>query len=200
MPLHRLIHSGLAGMSLLALLAVESRALSVGDELERGLAAHTAGNFEQAARLLFPLAVNGDPEAQFKIGEMYETGDFFRRDACRSLVWYDKAARGGHATAMSYVALSYMQGEGVIQDPVRAHLWATAAAARGEYGSETVIQVMWLVMSDAQFATAQRLQLDFRPETAPPVDLYPVPQAFARDDAMLERLGRSGLSWCRNPW
>lgn len=86
MPLHRLIRSGLAGMSLLALLAVESRALSVGDELERGLAAHTAGNFEQAARLLFPLAVNGDPEAQFKIGEMYETGDFFRRDACRSLV------------------------------------------------------------------------------------------------------------------
>ncbi|MGP1255532.1 MAG: tetratricopeptide repeat protein [Kiloniellales bacterium] len=199
MLLRRLIRSGLAAMSLLALLVVENRPLNASEELERGLAAHAAGDFEQAARLLFPLAVDGDPEAQFKIGEMYEIGDFFRRDACRSLVWYDKAARGGHATAMSFVALSYMMGEGVIQDPVRAHLWATAAAARGEYGSETVIQVMWLVMSDAQFATAQRLQLDFRPEMAPPVDLYPLPQTWARDDAMLERLAESGLSWCRSP-
>lgn len=199
MPLRRrpLTRLALALLTTLALLA--SDPLAAETDLRRGLAAHSAGDFETAARLLFPLAVEGNPEAQYRIGEMYEVGEFFQRDPCLALVWWDKAARGGHALSMAFLALAYSEGEGVIYDRVRAHLWAVAAAARGELGAEATIKIMWLIMSDEEFATAQRLQIGFRPETAPPIDLYPLPQLWLQDVAMLRRLAESGMSWCRRP-
>ncbi|WP_162906878.1 tetratricopeptide repeat protein [Algihabitans albus] len=196
---HRRLLASIASAALLVFLLIDAAPLGAENALQRGLAAHAAGDFEEAARLLFPLAVDGDPQAQFKIGEMYEVGEFFRHDACMALVWWDKAARGGHALAMSFLAIAYTQGEGVIYDRVRAHLWAVAAAARGELGAEATIQIMWLIMSDEEFATAQRLQIGFRPETTPPVDLYPLPQPWVEDGAMLRRLAESGMTWCRRP-
>ena len=200
MPLRRLIRSGLAAMSLLALLAVESRALSAEEDFHRGVAAYLAGAHARAARVLFPLAVTGNPEAQLVIARMYERGEFFDQDLCLSLVWFDKAARAGDPAAMSYLALAYMAGRGVHYDAVRAQLWATTAAARGNETAKTLLQILQeQLLTDAQFAEAERLQLSFRPEDQAPVDLFPVPSQWAEGDGNAAWLSKLGLSACQQP-
>jgi TPR repeat protein len=164
--------------------------------LAEALAAYQARDYAYAARLLYPLAVAGDPTALMTLGDMVEYGAFFPHDACLSTAFHDKAARHGNAVAMHYLANAYMTGGGVLRDPVTAVLWATAAAARGESGARTVIQAMWLHMSDAEFAQAQRRQLTLRPETAPPGDFYHAPTQWAASGRALARMG---LSACHLP-
>jgi len=45
------------------------------------------------------LAKKGNPEAEFKIGEMYETGFGVKKDMKEARVWIEKAAAQGHETA-----------------------------------------------------------------------------------------------------
>ena len=45
------------------------------------------------------LAKKGNPEAQFKIGEMYETGFGVKKDLAKAQEWINKAAKQGHETA-----------------------------------------------------------------------------------------------------
>lgn len=118
--------------------------------LEAGLAAYGDADFELAARLLFPLAVDGIADAQRKIGDMYGQGQFFERNACTAMVWYDRSARNGDPRAMHYLAIAYTGGEAVRQDPILAYLWASAAESRGERGAWTMKKVALRMMTDAQ--------------------------------------------------
>ena len=45
------------------------------------------------------LAKKGNAEAEFKIGEMYETGFGVKKDMKQAKIWIDKAAAQGHGTA-----------------------------------------------------------------------------------------------------
>ena len=45
------------------------------------------------------LAKGGNPEAQFKVGEMYETGFGVKQDQKEAMTWITKSAEQGHETA-----------------------------------------------------------------------------------------------------
>lgn len=45
------------------------------------------------------LAIKGNPEAQFKVGEMYETGFGVKKSMKEAEIWINKAASQGHETA-----------------------------------------------------------------------------------------------------
>lgn len=50
-------------------------------------------------RFQIKLAEQGNAEAQYKVGEMYETGKGADKDLTEARVWYDKAAKQGHKKA-----------------------------------------------------------------------------------------------------
>ena len=78
-------------------------------------------------------AKDGDEEAQYKLGRMYEEGkakgitkDYY--DAAR---WYGRSASQGYAKAQHRLGLLFMKGHGVIQNKSRGLSLITQAAQQG---------------------------------------------------------------------
>ena len=92
------------------------------------------GDYTLAARLLRPLAEQGDASAQFNLGLMYAKGKGVPQDAQEALKWWRKAAEQGNASAQSNLGSTYEFGVGVPQDFVRAHMWfnVSVAASSGD--------------------------------------------------------------------
>ena len=82
-----------------------------------------------AARLLRPFAEQGDAQAQFNLGVMYDYGQGVSQNHREAVKWYRKAAEHGRARAQSNLGLMYDNGQGVPQDFVHAHMWFNVAAA-----------------------------------------------------------------------
>ena len=96
-----------------------------------GLDAYDRGNYEEALRILRPLAEEGDARAQYGLGKIYETGGGpITPDAKQAVYWYSRSAEQGIAAAQNNLALMYAEGRGVAQNkPQALALWE--AAARG---------------------------------------------------------------------
>lgn len=77
------------------------------------------------------MAKQGNPEAQCKLGQMYQEGRGVKRDDNASARWYQKAAKQGHAEAQFKLGQLYQEGRGVEQDDNKAVRWYKAAAEQG---------------------------------------------------------------------
>ena len=97
-------------------------------DFERGLAAARVGDFAAALALWRPLAKDGNVEAQFSLGAIYETGLGVPADPTVAAGWYAQAAGRGHAKAQYNLAIMYADGRGVPRDDLRAALWLRKAA------------------------------------------------------------------------
>src|SRR5690606_1093600 len=64
------------------------------------------------------LAVNGDTEAQFRMGKHFDIIDL-----TQALIWYKKAANAGHTAAQRQVGLIYAEGRGIPQNYIEAARW-----------------------------------------------------------------------------
>lgn len=99
--------------------------------LEDGLEAYKKGDFDTAARLLKPLAEEGDAQAEEKLGRMYQRGKGVPKDFERAVQWYQKAADKGDAAAQGRLGFLYRVGAGVPRDLKLAKKWYEAAAKQG---------------------------------------------------------------------
>lgn len=116
-------------IALLALLLMAQPALA--GQLAKGLSAYRFGHYDEAVALLKPLAVDGDPFAQFSMGVLYDDGLGVPRNFRLALLWYKKAASQGLADAQYMTGRFYGNGRGVKQDPAAALFWFELAAAAG---------------------------------------------------------------------
>lgn len=76
-------------------------------------AALIGGDFALVTALLQPLAEAGDPEGQFRLGELYFQAGLIEKEEARS--WITKAAAQGHAEARLRLANSF----GAPEEPSR---------------------------------------------------------------------------------
>ncbi len=60
-------------------------------------------NMEQIKKL----AMDGDADAQFNLGDMYMFGKNVSQDYEESFKWFSKAAEHGHPKALYYLAMAY---------------------------------------------------------------------------------------------
>lgn len=87
---------------------------------------------EKAVQWLTKAAEQGESEAQFQIGQMYDEGKWVgRKNHTLSLEWYEKAAQQGHAEAQNNLGSQYFNGKGVKRDYVLAHEWYRKSAMQG---------------------------------------------------------------------
>ncbi len=68
-------------------------------DLEEGIEAHNNGDFQTALRKLEPLANNGNPEAQFYMGNMCEFGKGVPKKRLDAWNWYAHASEQGYEQA-----------------------------------------------------------------------------------------------------
>jgi hypothetical protein len=89
---------------------------------------------------LYRAAKQGDAEAQYTLGEIYldgleSDGVYIQQDYAESLKWCRLAAEQGHTTAQCQLAMMYLEGKGVPENPAAALRWYWKAAA-GDYSAE----------------------------------------------------------------
>ncbi|MEX2647424.1 MAG: SPOR domain-containing protein [Alphaproteobacteria bacterium] len=100
-------------------------------DFDAGLGAYASGDYATAIKEWRPLAEQGDAEAQFGLGEMYDLGRGVAADAEAAATWYQRAAEQGSARAQAKLGTMFAPGHGVPVDPSTAVLWWTKAAEQG---------------------------------------------------------------------
>jgi TPR repeat protein len=87
---------------LLSLLLVSCTAMA--DDLSDANKFLAAKQYDKALPLYTKLAKAGNPEAQFRVGEMYWYGDGTAQDLRAARGWFEKAAAAGNADAKESLA------------------------------------------------------------------------------------------------
>ncbi len=116
---------------LLLVLAVllQATSLAAAQSFEDGLAALRSDNAPRAEEIWLALADQGDGQAQYALGTLYEQGHpGVPQDVAKAIIWYQKSVEQGIPSAENNLALIYATGRGVERDPANAlNLWLSAA-------------------------------------------------------------------------
>ena len=88
------------------MMAVSYPAFAGYDEAQK---AYENGDYISAFKGFLPLAEQGDVDAQFKLGYMYDFALGMPQDLEKGEYWYQKAAENGHIVAMNNLAYSWSQ-------------------------------------------------------------------------------------------
>jgi serine/threonine-protein kinase len=100
------------------------------------MAAYEAKNYANARELAEPCAKDGNPECQFIMGRLFDTGSAGSKDPGTAADWYRKAADAGLAKARYNLAGLYYRGEGVPKDSRIAAEWLSKAAYQNHAGAQ----------------------------------------------------------------
>ena len=90
------------------------------------------GDYATAFKLIKPFAEQGDANAQYVLGSMYDNGYGVIENDKKAVKWYRLAADQGDASAQYNLGNMYRRGEGVLQDNKKAHMWYNITRANGE--------------------------------------------------------------------
>jgi TPR repeat protein len=115
---------------LVAALMMTLTAAHAGD-FDKGVAAYNAGDYASAFVEFSELAEQGDMDAQYNLGLMYNKGEGVIQDYAAAVTWYSKSAEQGYAPAQFNLGHLYLNGSGVAQDYAAAAAWYTLAAEQG---------------------------------------------------------------------
>ena len=102
-------------------------------DMAKGMAAAKKGNFDIALQEWMPLAEQGNPSAQYNMGQLYRLGRGVHKDFTKASQWYEKAALQWHSAARHNLAVLYEKGLGVPLNYAKAFEWYEKAAMQN-YG------------------------------------------------------------------
>jgi len=122
-----------------------------------GLDALRRNDFATAAKELRPAAERGDPEAQYRVGLMYEFGKGYPKDMKQALAWLRQAAGQGHVAAEVELGVLYRTGDGVPQDDAQAVSWFTKAAGQGSATAQYNVGLMYAKGAGVKVDNAQAI-------------------------------------------
>ena len=101
-------------------------------DFNKGVEALAADDYAIAMKELKPLAEEGNVDAQYFLGMMYENGNGVLKDAIEAVKWYRLAAEQDNAQAQNNLGHMYELGEGVLQDNLTAHMWYNISSTNGQ--------------------------------------------------------------------
>ena len=116
---------------------------AVAGPFEDALAAHKRGDFATALRLFRPLANQGNANAQFNLGLIFEQGQGVPQDYVEAAKWYRLAADQGDAYAQTNLGFLYEKGQGVPQNYAEAAKLYRLAAEQGDAVAQRNLGAMY---------------------------------------------------------
>ncbi len=114
-------------------------------ELNDGLTAARAGDYNGALEIWLPLAQRGSSEAQFRLGWLYETGLGTGKDPIMAARWYSQAAAQGHSRALYSLGLFSYHGWGTPQDDTKAANYLFEAAEKGYAKAQYTVGILYKI-------------------------------------------------------
>lgn len=119
----------------MALGALMGLAAPVMADVKTGVDAWQQGDYAKAINEWRPLALAGDPDAQFNMGQTYKLGRGVQPDLAVALDWYRKASAQGHLRAEDNLGLlMFQQG-----DRANAMPYLQRASMRGEPRAQYIV-------------------------------------------------------------
>src|SRR5438445_688560 len=112
-------------------------------------------------------AEQGNVDAQFDLGFMYQNGDGVPKDSAQAVQWYRRAAEQGYAKAQYNLGLLYRNGDGVPKELVTAYMWFSLVAGQGIEPAKTNRDSIEKLMTANEIAEAQRLSREWKPKGPP---------------------------------
>jgi uncharacterized protein len=88
-------------------------------------------SFGNPVQTVLKKAVEGDPNAQTLLADMYYYGKEVPQNYEQAAFWYKKAAEQGNAKAQYNLGVMYDTGHGVPQNSKKARFWLKKAAVNG---------------------------------------------------------------------
>ena len=143
-------------LTCLAVLMVLASPVASAD-FDKGMAAYERRDYVTAAKEWRPLADQGHPEAQLRLGTLYYDGLGVPQDSELGIKLVRKAADQGNAMAQGVLGAAYADGHGLPQDYIEAHKWTNLAAARGFERARKVRDIVAKKMTPDQIVEAQKL-------------------------------------------
>jgi uncharacterized protein len=104
-------------------------------DVKDGVDAWEAGDYQKAVAEWRPLAVAGDPDAQFNLGQAYKLGRGVPSDLMQAESWYRRAAKQGHLQAEDNLGLILFTAN----KRAEAMPYILASAGRGEPRAQYVL-------------------------------------------------------------
>ena len=129
----------LAALPLL-LISTISAATETSDE---ALSAYQQGDYDVALQGFRRAAEQGEADAQFILGSMYDRGEGVLQDYAEAAKWWRRAAEQGHVFAQISLGELFRNGEGVLQDYAEAVKWFRRAAKQGQVDAQLVLADMY---------------------------------------------------------
>lgn len=112
--------------------------------LTDGVDAFNSGDYVEAYEQLDPLADEGDPVAQFYLGNMFLNGQGVPLDELKAVEWLRKSAQQGFLSAQRHLASIYYNGLlDVPPDLQKAAKWHRASAEQGHAVSQLALAAMY---------------------------------------------------------
>lgn len=115
---------------------------AVAGPFEDAQAAHGRRDYATALRLWRPLADQGNAEAQYALGFMYDGGHGVPKNYATAAKWWRLAADQGHTFAQFNLGTLYDNGNGVPKNKAEALKWYHLAAERGNDGAQFNVGVL----------------------------------------------------------
>ena len=101
-------------------------------DLLKGAAAYEKKDYRTAYKEWLALATQGDPKAQFFIGNMYYKGVFVSQNDGKAVKWYKRSAEQGLIKAQNNLGTMYMRGRGIGKNNIKAFIWLHITAMQGD--------------------------------------------------------------------
>ena len=96
-----------------------------------GAQSAAASDLPAAVVWYMEMAKNGDAEAQYNLGTVYETGFGVKPDPAQAVDWYSKAAEQNHPMAQLKLGIMYILGDGARQSTIKGSNWIERSAKNG---------------------------------------------------------------------
>ena len=115
-------------MLILALAVVQPvAAQSFKPDFEAGHGAWGKEDYATALKHWKPLAKQGHPKAQLRLGNMYRFGRGVKKDYKQAVKLFSLSAKQGEPYSLYNLGVMYRDGKGVLQDLVMAYVWFNLA-------------------------------------------------------------------------
>ena len=123
----------------------------------------------EAVRWYRLAAMEGYPDAQFKLCDLSDRGQGLPQDYQEAMRWCGLAADQGNRHAMFILGRHYHAALGVPRDLVRAYMWYNLASAYGADGGKSSRERLAIGMTPPQIAEAQKLAREWNVRMSRPI-------------------------------
>jgi len=127
----------------LALSMLLSSGVAIAADYDSAYSTYQSGSFSAAFKEMLPFAEQGNIDAQWHIGLMYDKGKGIPKDDKTAVKWYTLAAEQGDAKAQFNLGVMYARGEGVPENDKTAVKWFTLAAEQGHAFAQSNLGIMY---------------------------------------------------------